>query len=38
MGLSESPEDLLDTFIFLASNDSDFITPQTIIVDGGVYM
>jgi NAD(P)-dependent dehydrogenase (short-subunit alcohol dehydrogenase family) len=31
----EYPEDLLGTLIFLASADSDFITGQTIAVDGG---
>ena len=31
----EYPEDLLGTLIFLASPDSDFITGQTIAVDGG---
>jgi 3-oxoacyl-[acyl-carrier protein] reductase len=32
------PEDLVGTAIFLASADSDFITGQTIIVDGGEVM
>ncbi|OGP66550.1 MAG: dehydrogenase [Deltaproteobacteria bacterium RBG_13_47_9] len=31
----ETPEDLTGTIVFLASDDSDFITGQTIIVDGG---
>ncbi|MGH6674783.1 MAG: SDR family NAD(P)-dependent oxidoreductase, partial [Xanthobacteraceae bacterium] len=31
----EYPEDLLGALIFLASTDSDFITGQTIAVDGG---
>jgi len=31
----EYPEDLLGTLIFLASPDSDFITGQTLAVDGG---
>jgi NAD(P)-dependent dehydrogenase (short-subunit alcohol dehydrogenase family) len=31
----EQPEDLLGALIFLASADSDFITGQTIAVDGG---
>lgn len=31
----EYPEDLVGTAIFLASSDSDFITGQTIAVDGG---
>lgn len=34
----EYPEDLVGTTIFLASNDSDFITGQTIVVDGGAIM
>ncbi|MFC2057057.1 SDR family NAD(P)-dependent oxidoreductase [Chloroflexota bacterium] len=34
----EYPEDLVGTAIFLASADSDFITGQTIIVDGGITM
>jgi NAD(P)-dependent dehydrogenase (short-subunit alcohol dehydrogenase family) len=29
------PEDLLGTLIFLASSDSDFISGQTIVLDGG---
>ncbi len=32
---TETPEDLTGTIIFLASDDSDFITGQAIIVDGG---
>ena len=31
----ELPKDLTGTFVFLASEDSDFITGQTILVDGG---
>ncbi len=31
----QKPEDLVGTVIFLASDDSDFITGQTILVDGG---
>ena len=34
----EYPEDLVGTVIFLASKDSDFITGQTIVVDGGNVM
>jgi NAD(P)-dependent dehydrogenase (short-subunit alcohol dehydrogenase family) len=29
------PQDLLGTLIFLASPDSDFVTGQSIVVDGG---
>jgi len=32
------PEDLVGTVLFLASSDSDFITGQTINVDGGLNM
>jgi 3-oxoacyl-[acyl-carrier protein] reductase len=32
------PEDLVGTAIFLASADSDFVTGQTIVVDGGAIM
>jgi NAD(P)-dependent dehydrogenase (short-subunit alcohol dehydrogenase family) len=32
---AEKPEDLTGTLVFLSSDDSDFITGQTIIVDGG---
>jgi len=32
---SEEPSDLVGTAVFLASSDSDFITGQTINVDGG---
>lgn len=31
----ETPEDLTGTLVYLASPDSDFITGQTIVVDGG---
>jgi 3-oxoacyl-[acyl-carrier protein] reductase len=32
---AEVPNDLVGTFVFLASDDSDFITGQTLLVDGG---
>ena len=32
------PEDLVGTVVFLASSDSDFLTGQTINVDGGTWM
>jgi len=32
------PEDLIGAALFLASKDSDFITGQSINVDGGVYL
>jgi NAD(P)-dependent dehydrogenase (short-subunit alcohol dehydrogenase family) len=31
----QTPEDLLGTLVFLCSSDSDFMTGQTIVVDGG---
>ena len=34
----EKPEDLLGTIVFLASDESDFITGQTIVVDGGAVL
>ncbi len=34
----EYPEDLAGTAVFLASSDSDFISGQTIVVDGGDIM
>jgi len=34
----EYPEDLVGTAIFLASSDSDFISGQAIVVDGGEVM
>jgi len=34
----QNPEDLVGTLIFLASSDSDFITGQTFVVDGGAFM
>jgi len=34
----EEPEDVVGTAVFLASKDSDFITGQLIIVDGGHVM
>jgi len=34
----EYPDDLVGTAIFLASSDSDFITGQSIVVDGGRIM
>ena len=31
----EDPEDLVGTIVFLSSNESDFITGQTIVASGG---
>ncbi len=35
---SETPEDLVGTAVFLCSSDSDFMTGQTMVVDGGLQM
>lgn len=34
----ETPEDLLGAMLFLCSSDSDFVTGQTLVVDGGSVM
>ncbi len=34
----ELPEDLVGAMVFLASAESDFITGQTIVIDGGLVM
>jgi NAD(P)-dependent dehydrogenase (short-subunit alcohol dehydrogenase family) len=33
----EQPQDLVGAAAFLASDDSDFMSGQTILVDGGFY-
>jgi 3-oxoacyl-[acyl-carrier protein] reductase len=33
----QKPEDLIGAIVFFASDDSDFITGQTLVVDGGIY-
>ena len=35
---SEVPQDLVRTVVFLCSSDSDFMTGQTLVVDGGTQM
>ncbi|MBT7756172.1 MAG: SDR family oxidoreductase, partial [Rhodospirillaceae bacterium] len=35
---AEEPDDLVGTCQFLASPDSDFMSGQTIVVDGGAIM
>jgi NAD(P)-dependent dehydrogenase (short-subunit alcohol dehydrogenase family) len=32
------PQDLVGTLLYLASSDSDFMTGQTLTVDGGYVM
>jgi len=34
----QKPEDLTGAALFFASSDSDFITGQTLVVDGGAHM
>lgn len=34
----ETPDDLVVALLFLASHDSDFMTGQTLLVDGGSAM
>jgi 3-oxoacyl-[acyl-carrier protein] reductase len=38
LGRLEKPEDLVGAVLFFASDDSDFVTGQTLVVDGGRYM
>lgn len=35
---AEVPQDLVGTIVFLCSSDSDFMTGQTLVVDGGAQM
>lgn len=35
LGRPALPEDLVGTAIYLASHDSDYLTGQTIMIDGG---
>ena len=35
---AEVPQDLVGSVVFLCSPDSDFMTGQTLVVDGGVWM
>ena len=32
------PQDLVGALLFLCSTDSDFLTGQTLVVDGGAHM
>lgn len=38
LGRLQQPEDLLGALVFLTSDDSDFVTGQTVLVDGGRVM
>jgi 3-oxoacyl-[acyl-carrier protein] reductase len=38
LGRNEVAEDVVGTVVFLASEDSAFITGQNIVVDGGWYL
>ena len=38
LGRREAPEDLTGTMVFLASDDSDYITGQMLTVNGGAGM
>jgi meso-butanediol dehydrogenase/(S,S)-butanediol dehydrogenase/diacetyl reductase len=38
LGRHSAPQDLVGIAAFLASNDADYITGQTIMVDGGMVM
>jgi 3-oxoacyl-[acyl-carrier protein] reductase len=35
---TQKPEDLVGAIVFFASPESDFITGQTLVVDGGACM
>jgi len=35
---TQLPEDLVGAMAFFCSSDSDFVTGQTLVVDGGTYM
>ena len=38
LGRLEQPKDLVGAVIFLASDESDFITGQALVIDGGRFM
>jgi NAD(P)-dependent dehydrogenase (short-subunit alcohol dehydrogenase family) len=38
IGREQAPDDLAGAMIFLSSPQSDFITGQTLVVDGGSFM
>ena len=35
---TQLPEDLVKAMVFFCSSDSDFVTGQTLVVDGGTYL
>jgi meso-butanediol dehydrogenase / (S,S)-butanediol dehydrogenase / diacetyl reductase len=38
LGRPAQPEDIAPTALFLASSDSDYITGQTMAIDGGMIL
>ena len=38
LGRLEQPHDLVGGLLFLAGDESDFVTGQTLVIDGGRYM
>jgi meso-butanediol dehydrogenase/(S,S)-butanediol dehydrogenase/diacetyl reductase len=38
LGRPAQPSDILPTALFLASSDSDYVTGQTMAIDGGMIL